>query len=218
MLRPLGSTSTTVTFGGPPGSRSRHLGIKRNFPTVAVCRSRCACRLFSRNRVVLCRSRLVVLRKYEACSARWRRLRTTHPRCLEDSTCHRFGRAPSVWHGRDRILARGKQSAKCKVHRSSPVRSTTLTLWNFRNSRTSWEASSMLPLRWPMDRSTLHRPSVPGPNRRGARCAVDIASRRRLRPTGESSQKRRLLVLVAIHSAKNVIECSDRLTDVRSLV
>jgi hypothetical protein len=35
--------------GGPLGSRSRHLGIKRNLPMV-----------------VLCRSRLVVLQKYEA--------------------------------------------------------------------------------------------------------------------------------------------------------
>src|ERR1035441_2694959 len=76
----------------------------------------------------------------------------------------------------------------------------------------------MLFHRWPIDRSTIHRPSISGPNRRGARCADDIASRRRLRPTGESSQQRRLLVLVAIHSAKNVIECSDRLTDVGSLV
>jgi hypothetical protein len=33
---------------------------------VVPCRSRCACPLFSRKRVVLCRSRLVVLQKYEA--------------------------------------------------------------------------------------------------------------------------------------------------------
>ena len=52
--------------GGPPGSRSRHLGIKRNFPMVVLCRSRCVCPLFSRNRVVSSRSRLVVLQKYEA--------------------------------------------------------------------------------------------------------------------------------------------------------
>jgi len=45
----------------PPGSRSRHLGIKRNFLIVAWCRYGCACRLFSRKRVVLSRSRLVVL-------------------------------------------------------------------------------------------------------------------------------------------------------------
>jgi hypothetical protein len=56
----------SLTNRGPPGSRSRHLGIKRDLHSVAVCRSRCAFRLFSRNRVVLCRSRLVVLGKYEA--------------------------------------------------------------------------------------------------------------------------------------------------------
>jgi len=49
------------TNRGPPGSRSRHLGIKRNFLIVAWCRYGCACRLFSRKRVVLSRSRLVVL-------------------------------------------------------------------------------------------------------------------------------------------------------------
>jgi hypothetical protein len=57
---------TFVGFCGPPGSRSRHLGIKRNLPSVVLCRFRCACPLFSRKRVVLCRSRRVVLQKYEA--------------------------------------------------------------------------------------------------------------------------------------------------------
>ena len=51
---------------GPPESRSRHLGIKRSLLTVVGCRSGRARRLFSRNRVVSCRSRLVVLQKYEA--------------------------------------------------------------------------------------------------------------------------------------------------------
>ena len=54
-------------FGGPPGARSRHLGIKRNFQSVVSCRSRRAGRLISRKRVVSCRSGLVVLQKYEAC-------------------------------------------------------------------------------------------------------------------------------------------------------
>ena len=56
----------SLLLSGPPGSRSQRLRIKRNFPSVVVRRSRCACPLFSRNRVVLSRSRLVVLRKYEA--------------------------------------------------------------------------------------------------------------------------------------------------------
>ncbi len=51
---------------GPPGSRSRHLGIKRNLRTVVVGRSRCAHRLLARKRVVSCRSGLVVSQKYEA--------------------------------------------------------------------------------------------------------------------------------------------------------
>jgi hypothetical protein len=53
-------------LSGPPGSRSQRLRIKRNLPSVVLCRSRCACPLFSRNRVVLSRSRRVVLQKYEA--------------------------------------------------------------------------------------------------------------------------------------------------------
>jgi hypothetical protein len=60
------SATAKIQTGGPPGSRSRHLEIKRNLPWVVLCRSRCACPLFSRNRIVLCRSRLVVLQKYEA--------------------------------------------------------------------------------------------------------------------------------------------------------
>jgi hypothetical protein len=60
------SRTAKIQTGGPPGSRSRHLGIKRNLPSVVLCRSRCACLLFSRKRVVLSRSRLVVLQKYEA--------------------------------------------------------------------------------------------------------------------------------------------------------
>ena len=43
-----------------------NLLIKRNFRSVVVCRSGRAGRLFSRKRVASCRSRLVVLRKYEA--------------------------------------------------------------------------------------------------------------------------------------------------------
>jgi hypothetical protein len=38
--------------GGPPGSRSRHLGIKRSLLIVAACRSRRACRLFSTETVL----------------------------------------------------------------------------------------------------------------------------------------------------------------------
>jgi hypothetical protein len=53
------------TTGGPPGSRSRHLRIKRNFQSVAWCRSGRSCRLFSSNRVVVCRFGRVVLQKYE---------------------------------------------------------------------------------------------------------------------------------------------------------
>jgi hypothetical protein len=41
---------------------------------VVLCQSRCACPLFSRNSVVLSRSGLVALQKYEACSDR-------HPDC-----------------------------------------------------------------------------------------------------------------------------------------
>src|ERR1019366_2905056 len=63
------STSICRMFtftGGPPGSRSRHLGIKRNSRIVAWCRFGLASRLFSRKRVVSCRCGLVVLQKYEA--------------------------------------------------------------------------------------------------------------------------------------------------------
>ena len=56
------------TNSGPPGSRSRHLGIKTNFQNVSRCRSDRACRCFSNRRVVLCRSRRVALQKYEAYS------------------------------------------------------------------------------------------------------------------------------------------------------
>ena len=54
------------TPGGPPGSRSQRLRIKRKISAVVVRRSRRACRLFSRNLVVTCQSRLAVLQKYEA--------------------------------------------------------------------------------------------------------------------------------------------------------
>jgi len=58
---------TGLLGSGPPESRTRHLGIKSNFQTVAWCRFGLACRFFSRKRVVVCWSRLVALLKYEAC-------------------------------------------------------------------------------------------------------------------------------------------------------
>jgi hypothetical protein len=60
------SATAKIQTGGPPGSRSRHLGNKRDLPSVVLCRSRCASLLLSRKRVVLRRSRLAVLQKYEA--------------------------------------------------------------------------------------------------------------------------------------------------------
>jgi hypothetical protein len=65
--------------GGPPGSRSQHLRIKRNLRTFVVCRSGRAGRLFSRKRVVKCRSGLVVLQKYETNYEACRRPRSDFP-------------------------------------------------------------------------------------------------------------------------------------------